>query len=175
MGLWKLQSNQCLKLRAQSYWSVKPLFHGSWAGAIISSRTQFNGLLTYCKVVDHFSEVADDDQKKIHCLYENIRNCCLLLHHPHQQVAETHYSLKGVLPVSTTVHPKKDLSNGELKYGHCVIHERIIATTSWFIQGSRLRDKLELTSHSALYMNSLLNWSIRATLCLQTIFIHLAV
>ena len=130
MGLWKLQSNQCLKLRAQSYWSVKPLFHGSWAGAIISSRTQFNGLLTYCKVVDHFSEVADDDQKKIHCLYENIRNCCLLLRHPHQQVAETHYSLKGVLPVSTTVHPKKDLSNRELKYGHCVIHERIIATTS---------------------------------------------
>ena len=68
------------------YWSVKTLYHGLWARAIMS-RIRFRALMALLHVVDPATEETGDKLLKIGSFIGYFKSRCLSLYQPRQNVA----------------------------------------------------------------------------------------
>eukprot|EP00117_Sycon_ciliatum_P038607 scpid58239/ scgid28658/ PiggyBac transposable element-derived protein 4 len=73
----------------QHYWSTKTLLHGTWARAMISTRTRFQAttILSFLKVVDHTTENLQDKLRKVRFLCKHICTTSCDLYQPSIQLA----------------------------------------------------------------------------------------
>lgn len=102
------------------YWSTKPLFNGSWARAIIPSRTRFQGLLCFFKVVDCFSEDAADRLKKVRFIYEHMQQKCRTLFQPGQSISVDERVVRSKARFSFRQYlPKKPVKWGTKVWALC--------------------------------------------------------
>jgi len=79
MGIVRLPQNNL-------YWSIKSLFHGLWARAIMT-RDRFKALLSVLHVVDPSEEEKDDKLKKVKPFVNHFRKRCKSLYQPEQNLA----------------------------------------------------------------------------------------
>ena len=70
-----------------NYWSTKTLYHGLWAWNIIPNRDRFKGLMAVLHVVDFSTEDEIDGLHKVRQFTEQMRNQCMDLYRPMQNVA----------------------------------------------------------------------------------------
>lgn len=68
------------------YWSVKSLYHGLWARAIMP-RIRFRALMSLLHVVDPATETPGDKLRKVQSFIDDFKSKCLSLYQPRQQVA----------------------------------------------------------------------------------------
>ena len=69
------------------YWSVKTLYHGLWARAILPSRTRYRALMAMLHVVDPATETPGDKLHKVESFIDYFKSRCLSLYQPRQQLA----------------------------------------------------------------------------------------
>lgn len=69
-----------------NYWSVKTLYHGLWARAIMP-RTRFRALMALLHVVDPAAETPGDKLCKVESFIDYFKSRCLSLYQPRQNVA----------------------------------------------------------------------------------------
>ena len=65
------------------YWSVKTLYHGLWARAIMS-RSRFRALMALLHVVDPATENPNDKLRKVQSFIDFFKFRCLSLYQPRQ-------------------------------------------------------------------------------------------
>ena len=70
----------------EKYWSVKTLYHGLWARAIMS-RNRFKALMALLHVVDPAAENPGDKLRKVESFIDYFKSRCLTLYQPRQNVA----------------------------------------------------------------------------------------
>lgn len=71
------------------YWSTNSLYHGCWAGSVIS-RERFKALMSMLHVVESVDPCAEDKQDKLHkvtAFLQFFKDKCKSLYQPFQQVA----------------------------------------------------------------------------------------
>eukprot|EP00117_Sycon_ciliatum_P013188 scpid78025/ scgid4574/ PiggyBac transposable element-derived protein 4 len=73
--------------RIQHYWSTAPPLHGTWARAMISTRTRFQALLSFLRVVDHTLEDRSDKLHKVRYLCDHICTTSCQLFQPSRNIA----------------------------------------------------------------------------------------
>jgi len=71
---------------SDKYWSIKSLYSGLWAKAIMP-RTRFKGLMALLHVVDPAAENPGDKLRKVQSFVNDFKSKCLSLYQPRQQVA----------------------------------------------------------------------------------------
>ena len=68
------------------YWSIKSLYNGLWASAIMS-RTRFSALMALLHVVDPGAETPGEKLQKVESFIDYFKSRCLGLYQPKQQLA----------------------------------------------------------------------------------------
>ena len=68
------------------YWSVKTLYNGLWARAIMT-RDRFKGLMAMLHVVDRATEAPSDKLRKVESFIDYFKSRCLSLYQPRQNLA----------------------------------------------------------------------------------------
>ena len=68
------------------YWSIKTLFHGLWARAIMS-RTRFKALMAMLHVVDPAKEDKSHKLREVESFIDYFKSRCLALYQPRQNLA----------------------------------------------------------------------------------------
>ena len=70
----------------EKYWSIKSLYSGLWASAIMS-RSRFKALMALLHVVDPGAENPGDKLRKVDSFIDYFKSRCLALYQPRQQLA----------------------------------------------------------------------------------------
>ena len=78
-GLVKLSNTE-------RYWSIKSLYHGLWARAIMC-RLRFKALMSVIHIVDPTTEDKDDKLRKVASFVDMFKQLCRSLYQPSQHVA----------------------------------------------------------------------------------------
>ena len=68
------------------YWSIKSLYHGLWARAIMG-RTRYKALMAMLHVVDPATETPGDKLRKVNSFIDYFKGRCLSLYQPRKNVA----------------------------------------------------------------------------------------
>lgn len=70
----------------EKYWSVKTLYHGLWARAILS-KVRFKALLAMLHIVDPATEKPGDKLREVESFIDYFKSRCLTLYQPRQNLA----------------------------------------------------------------------------------------
>jgi len=97
----------------EHYWSTTPLLHGSWARAIIPTRTRFQALLSFLHVVDHTAEQPLDKLRKVRYIYDKFLEISRELYQPHQSISIDERMVKSKARFSF----KQYIKNKPVKFG----------------------------------------------------------
>ena len=76
------------------YWSVKTLYHGLWARAIMS-RLRYRALMALLHVVDPAKEAPDDKLRKVESFINYFKSKCRSLYQPRQHLAIDERTVKS--------------------------------------------------------------------------------
>lgn len=97
----------------KSYWKSTSLFAGNYARRMIPSRTCFDALMCFLKIVDHTTENPGDRLRKIRYLYDHMRERCRKLYKPGQFIAVD----EGMIKSKGRSHFIQYLPNKPVKWG----------------------------------------------------------